>query len=343
MTETLSYRQLRRSRSDRMLAGVSGGLAAYFDVNPVFYRVGFVVLALLGGAGIVIYAVCALVIPDDGRDDSIVEAAIRDRRERPWRLVGLALVGIAALALVAQAHVWPSGDVGWALVLLAGIALLAFGPGLRTRRAERRTGDRPRSFAITTAVLGVLVIGAGILGALAAAGVDVPWAIALAIAAGAVGVALVVGAILHLRVGGLVVLGLLLGAAAILASTVDLRLGDGIGQRSYAPLTAAGLRSEYKLGVGELDLDLGRLALPPGETVVHARLGVGQLSVTVPNGVALRVASHVGWGDSVVLGKDQSGHAVDDTTVRPGPANAPTLVLDTHVGAGQLEVVRAVR
>ena len=34
-----------------MVAGVCGGLGRYFDVNPTFYRVGFVVLALLGGAG----------------------------------------------------------------------------------------------------------------------------------------------------------------------------------------------------------------------------------------------------------------------------------------------------
>ena len=81
MTETLTYKQLRRSRSDRMVAGVSGGLGRYFDVNPVLYRVGFVVLALLGGAGILIYLAAALVIPDEGQEQSIVEQALRERRE----------------------------------------------------------------------------------------------------------------------------------------------------------------------------------------------------------------------------------------------------------------------
>ncbi len=38
-----------------MIAGVSGGLGQYFDVNPVLYRVGFVVLTFFGGAGIVLY------------------------------------------------------------------------------------------------------------------------------------------------------------------------------------------------------------------------------------------------------------------------------------------------
>jgi phage shock protein PspC (stress-responsive transcriptional regulator) len=38
-----------------MLAGVCGGLARYFGIHPAFYRVGFVVLTLIGGAGILIY------------------------------------------------------------------------------------------------------------------------------------------------------------------------------------------------------------------------------------------------------------------------------------------------
>ena len=47
-------RRLERSHSDRMLAGVSGGLARYFEIHPAIFRVGFVVLTLLGGAGLLI-------------------------------------------------------------------------------------------------------------------------------------------------------------------------------------------------------------------------------------------------------------------------------------------------
>src|SRR6266508_1094494 len=47
-----TIKRLERSRSDRMLAGVCGGLASYFEIHPAFYRVGFVVLTLLGGAAI---------------------------------------------------------------------------------------------------------------------------------------------------------------------------------------------------------------------------------------------------------------------------------------------------
>ena len=65
MTETTNdlnppaERRLERSSSDRMVAGVAGGLARYFDIHPAVYRVGFVVLTLLGGAGLVIYLAAA--------------------------------------------------------------------------------------------------------------------------------------------------------------------------------------------------------------------------------------------------------------------------------------------
>ena len=79
-----------------MLAGVCGGLARYFEIHPAFFRVGFVVLTLLGGAGILIYLAAALVIPDEGKQDSVATAALRDRRDRPWPLIGLGLLAVAA-------------------------------------------------------------------------------------------------------------------------------------------------------------------------------------------------------------------------------------------------------
>jgi phage shock protein PspC (stress-responsive transcriptional regulator) len=121
--ENGATKRLERSRSDRMVAGVCGGLARYFDIHPAFYRVGFVVLTLLGGAGIVIYAAAALVIPDEGKEDSVATAALRDRRDRPWPLIGLGLVGVAAAILLSRATLWPHGDA-WFLLLVAGGVIL---------------------------------------------------------------------------------------------------------------------------------------------------------------------------------------------------------------------------
>ena len=63
----------------------------------------------------------------------------------------------------------------------------------------------------------------------------------------------------------------------------------------------------------------------------------------MPPGVALHVESHVDWGDSELLGIDHNGHDVDHDVDRPGRANAPVLELDLAVGAGQVQVERAVR
>jgi phage shock protein PspC (stress-responsive transcriptional regulator) len=54
---------LHLSRSDRKILGVCGGLGEWLDVEPVFLRVAFVLLALLGGLGIVIYVVLWIFVP----------------------------------------------------------------------------------------------------------------------------------------------------------------------------------------------------------------------------------------------------------------------------------------
>ena len=60
-------RKLYRRRGDRMLAGVCGGLADYFRVDVTLIRVIFVVLAVMGGAGLVIYLAMWLLVPEEPR------------------------------------------------------------------------------------------------------------------------------------------------------------------------------------------------------------------------------------------------------------------------------------
>ena len=122
-THIPQIRRLERSRSDRMIAGVSGGLARYFEIHPAVFRVGFVVLTLLGGAGLLIYAAAALVIPDEGKEDSVATAALRNRRDRPWPLIGLGLLAVAGAILLSRATLWPDGDVWWLFLIAGGVIL----------------------------------------------------------------------------------------------------------------------------------------------------------------------------------------------------------------------------
>src|SRR3954447_7587021 len=58
--------RLYRSRSQKMIAGVCGGLGEYFDVDPVLIRLLFVVTAFISGVGILAYIVLWIVVPLDG-------------------------------------------------------------------------------------------------------------------------------------------------------------------------------------------------------------------------------------------------------------------------------------
>jgi phage shock protein PspC (stress-responsive transcriptional regulator) len=74
--------QLRRSRDDKMLAGVAGGLARYFNADVTLVRVIIAALVLLTGAGAALYIAAWLLIPADGEDESIAAAWIARRQDR---------------------------------------------------------------------------------------------------------------------------------------------------------------------------------------------------------------------------------------------------------------------
>jgi phage shock protein C len=62
----METKRITRSRTDRMIAGVAGGLAAYFGIDPLFIRIALVVLSLLNGFGVLLYLVLWLIVPNEG-------------------------------------------------------------------------------------------------------------------------------------------------------------------------------------------------------------------------------------------------------------------------------------
>jgi len=73
---------LRRPHSDRVLTGVAAGLARYFGVDVTVVRIAFVVLTIIGGAGIPLYLAGLLLIPEEGSDQSIAGAIIESVQNR---------------------------------------------------------------------------------------------------------------------------------------------------------------------------------------------------------------------------------------------------------------------
>ena len=306
--EQPAAKRLERSRSDRMVAGVSGGLARYFDIHPAFYRVGFVVLTLIGGAGVLIYVAAALVIPDEGEEDSIAAKALRERRDRPWPLVGLALIAIAALVLLSRVSIWPRGDASWILLLVGGIIVLQLSHRPRPEAAEQaeRTGQTATA---------------------APSARPSPWRWPKRIA---IGLATAFG----------VVLAFVLVTAAIFAAVFHVHVGNGIGDRTYDVTALSDLRSEYKLGIGDLRVDMRDVQLPVGVTHLRMRVDVGRLVLVVPHDAALRVRTDADVGSVDLLGRSTDGREIDRSVDEAGRR---VLDLDAHVGAGSLRVERAVR
>jgi phage shock protein PspC (stress-responsive transcriptional regulator) len=304
-THIPEIRRLQRSRSDRMIAGVSGGLARYFEIHPAVFRVGFVVLTLLGGAGILIYAAAALVIPDEGKEDSVATAALRNRRDRPWPLIGLGLLAVAGAILLSRATLWPDGDAWW-LFLIAGAVILWVTRNSATEApsgaAEEGTTDAQALAASDSRRMRRILKRLGLVVASL--------------------VALVVIAI------------------GVFVAVFDVHPGRGIGDRQYVVTSAQELRDDYRLGVGSLELDLSRMQFPPGVTSIDTSVDVGDLRVILPPGVALDGRADVKAGHVNVLGRQDDGWEADVDVAGSGPR---VLVLDAHVGAGSVRVERAVR
>ena len=197
---------------------------------------------------------------------------------------------------------------------------------------------RPRS-ALGAITWSSLLVLAGVAWLLDTSGVvDVDLGVVVALALALVGAALVVSAWLG-SARGLIALGiplvLLVGAFGL----VDVPLSGGIGDPTYHPRSAVAVDGEYQLAIGNLSVDLRDADFSGTRRHVHAQLGIGQLNVTVPEGVRVVLDGHVGAGGITAFGA--SSHECCPTEVhlvRRGVPGGGTLVLDADAGAGHLDI-----
>jgi len=111
-TENLrSYERLRRSVTDRKIAGVAGGLGRHLNIDPTVLRVLFVVLVFFGGAGLLIYAAAWLLVPEEGTENSVVQTSPSTRN------TVLIVVGVLA-ALLLIGDTWGGVGFPWPLALI---------------------------------------------------------------------------------------------------------------------------------------------------------------------------------------------------------------------------------
>jgi phage shock protein PspC (stress-responsive transcriptional regulator)/anti-sigma regulatory factor (Ser/Thr protein kinase) len=103
-----------RSRTNRVIAGVAGGLSERLGVDPILTRIAFVLLTIAGGIGVVVYVVLALVTDDASPD---LRAPVREPTRR--RTFGFALVIAGAMLLLREVGFWFGDRVVWPVTLAA--------------------------------------------------------------------------------------------------------------------------------------------------------------------------------------------------------------------------------
>src|SRR5215213_5461347 len=117
--------QLRRSRTDKIIGGVNGGLAEYSGIDPLLWRVGFVALAFAGGTGVLVYLLLWLLMPAPPASaegyPAPVERAVPAGPRSPIPGVTLAtmLISVGVLALLTSLTDWDPGPrtfIGTALL-----------------------------------------------------------------------------------------------------------------------------------------------------------------------------------------------------------------------------------
>ncbi len=196
-----------------------------------------------------------------------------------------------------------------------------------------------RSKGLTAGVLSLaaIAIAAGVAALLAEVGGDLEAADVIAASVVIVGLGLLVSAFVA-RAIGLVVVGTMLTGALLVVSGIQPILDDGAGERLYRPLAAEQLLPEYRLGAGDLEVDLSRLRLVDGERhEVHVKLGFGQATVIVPDEVDVEVHGSVTGGSVDGFGRFSEDIFEDDFSFAATGTDqtAGTLVIDLDIGFGE--------
>lgn len=122
MNDRPATRLLRRSRRDRVIAGVCGGLGRYLGIDPVLLRIAFVVLTVTGGAGILLYLLAFVVIPEQQEDEDLGPAP--EARGDLWMYVGVGLIALGSVMLVDQLLPWFDRVMAPLVLVAVGIGIL---------------------------------------------------------------------------------------------------------------------------------------------------------------------------------------------------------------------------
>ena len=147
-------------REGRLVAGVCAGIARMLGVEPIVVRAAFVVATAAGGVGILLYAIAALVVPEE---ETGAPRKLPVRSGLGFVVAGIASLALSLLLFARELGLWFTDALAWPLVLAAAGAAFIWYRSSGTPVAPRGTAQ-PRPLPVGRIVVGVaLVLGAGLL------------------------------------------------------------------------------------------------------------------------------------------------------------------------------------
>ncbi|MBA2553488.1 MAG: PspC domain-containing protein [Geodermatophilaceae bacterium] len=354
---------LRRSNNTRLLGGVSGGLSEHTGIDVLLFRVGFVVLTIAGGAGLLLYLALWLLLPDAYGEPSSAQRWLARRPTSTARNIILVVAGLFVLAVILD-------DVGAdsGVIAILAVAALAYmwtrdrdrheqpnvpadaavsqpegGAGVVTA-VQRRPIRPPRQRSVLGRLtISVLLISLGILALIdRQTDFDLSTSGYLAVALGIVGGGLLVGTFWG-RSRGLIVLGVPLVVLLCMASTFDVSLRNGVGERYWQPSSADAIESSYRYGIGQAELDLSTVDFEDADAGTTIRAGIGYVHIIVPADVDVRVTADVRTGSLTLFDVRTEASSDVRRTVTDTGADGPgggQLDLAVDLGLGLVEVTR---
>ena len=319
-------RRLVRAKEGRVLGGVAAGLGRYFNLDPIIFRIGAIVLVLVGGAGLLAYLAAWLLIPSEDAAGEPLEGRNR------WLVIGgvILLLCVSWPFLVGGGLVVAGLGIPLAILVVAGVLVWWFVSGEGPAGSAGEVTRRAALGLLILFVCGLIAIGGA--WAAAAGGETV-----VAIAVIAAGVAILAGALFR-PIRWLILPAVALALAAGTVSAAGRDLHGGVGDRDYTPASAADLQDEFELGVGQLVVDLRQTDLPRGDVPLKLRLGIGETRLLVPKNVCVATDAQVGIGEVRAFDRHSGGLDVDVKDRPDAPPARTRLLLDANVGIGALRI-----
>ena len=312
-----------RSSSDRMIAGVAGGVGRRLEIDPLAIRITFVILTFAGGLGIVLYLAGLIFMPSDDPDESPLQWGLA-------RTVGAGLLVVAGLAILLPGWAWGPGIP---LLAVAGVVVYLL---LRVLR-ERDTPSAGRVAVKIAIAIALLALAAGGFVA-AAAGTALGGGIAVAGLVIACGIGMIAGAFRGgARWLALPALVLALPLGAVAATDLDVR--GTWGERHFRPATVAEVEDGYEMGAGEMRVDLRNVDLPPGRTTLPVKIGMGEIQVLIADGTCVTTDADISMGAyEPPDGGEEGGVDLEIEDRFPIAAGRPELHVVADIGLGALRV-----